>query len=597
MKSSRPTDRSGKEASVTGVAGDAELKSSMRCWAEAAVSLTRVTPRTSSPTAGPGGSLDTPPSVEDSLPMMRLTRRQFVGGAALAPLAFSSAGRALADLSRLGGGDHKLRLVYTNDFHSAFDPIPGYWLPGSPKLGGAAHFATLVERERAAAPTSFLLDSGDMFTGTLSLLTKGEALLEMMIAMGYDAWGVGNHEFDYGWENFEAQQSRVGFPILCANVRYRQTEGAHPIRFCQPHAILERNGVRIGVVSVMGARAAKFTIMPSKISGLEFVDPVAEAAAQVALLRPAVDVVVVLGHQGLPGPMQTDAENDPSVQRPLDEDLAFCGAIPGIDVYIAAHSHHGIETPIVHPQTGTLLVQSYGYGTRVGVLDLEVKDGRVTTHRGELKKVWSDELPAHPAVAERLAYYRSRLKDEIGPDVGRATARFIRKYNNESSLGSFVTDVMRARAASDVAITNAGGLRADLPEGPLHRGHVLDALPFLNTLVTLEMRGSDLRRAVAHGLSLAAGCCQVSGVTARWDPRRPAEERLVALEVGGAAVVAERTYRVSTNSFLAEGGDGYESFRSGRKVAEDALLSDCVLDHLRRVGTITPPPPGRLATA
>ena len=526
--------------------------------------------------------------------MRRFTRRSFVGGAALAPFALSTAARALADLSRLGGGEHKLRLVYTNDFHSAFEPIPGYWLPGSPKLGGAAHFATLVERQRAAAATSFLLDSGDMFTGTLSLLTKGEALLEMMIAMGYDAMGVGNHEFDYGWQNFEEQQSRVAFPILCANVRYRRSEGERPIRFCRPHAILERNGVRLGIISVMGARAARYTIMPSKIDGLEFVDPVAEAAAQVALLRPAVDVVVVLGHQGLPGPMQTDAENDPSVQRPLDEDLDFCGAIPGIDVYVAAHSHHGIETPMVHPKTGTILVQSYGYGTRVGVLDLEVRDGRVVRHRGELQKVWSDELPPHAAVAERLAFYRLKLKDEIGPDLGRATARFIRKYNTESPLGSFVTDVMRARAGSDVAITNAGGLRADLPEGALHRGHVLDALPFINTLVTLEMSGGDLRRAIAHGLSLAAGCCQVSGVVARYDPRRAPEERLLELRVGGRPVEAERTYRVSTNNFLAEGGDRYESFLRGRRIAEDALLSDCVLDHLRRVGTITPPPAGRL---
>ena len=85
--------------------------------------------------------------------------------------------------------------------------------------------------------------------------------------------------------------------------------------------------------------------------------------------------------------MQTDAENDPSVQRPIDEDLDFCGAIPGIDVYVAAHSHHGIEEPLVHPKTGTILVQSYGYGTRVGVLDLTVRDGRVVQHRGELKKV------------------------------------------------------------------------------------------------------------------------------------------------------------------------------------------------------------------
>lgn len=523
--------------------------------------------------------------------MSPLSRRRFAQLAALAPFA---AQRALADLTRLGGGEHRLRLIYTNDFHSAFDPIPGYWLPGTPRLGGAAHLATLVERQRAGAATSFLVDSGDMFTGTLSLLTKGEALLEMMIAMGYDAMGVGNHEFDYGWQSFEEQIPRAAFPILCANVRYRRGEGERPIRFCRPHAIVERNGVRLGIVSVMGARAARYTIMPSKVEGLEFTDPVAEAAEQVTRLRPAVDVVVMLAHQGLPGPMQTDAENDPSVQRPLDEDLDFCGAVPGIDVYVAAHSHHGIEEPIVHAKTGTLLVQTYGYGTRVGVLDLVVRDGRVVEHRGELSKVWSGELPAQPRVAERIAHYRTKLAGEIGPVIGTASARFTRRYNAESSLGSHVTDVMRERSRSDVAITNAGGLRADLPAGGLTRGHVLDALPFINTLVTLELSGRDLRAAIEHGLSLVAGSCQVSGVTARFDPRRPAGDRLVELRVAGRPVVAEATYRVATNSFLAEGGDGYESLKNGRRVAEEALLSDCVADHLRRRGTIAPPPPGRL---
>jgi 5'-nucleotidase/UDP-sugar diphosphatase len=422
---------------------------------------------------------------------MKITRRRFAALAALSPLAVD---RLLAEsmppgLSGLAGGEHHLTLLYTNDFHSAFDPVPAYWLPGAPRLGGAAHLATLVERERARAGTSFLLDSGDMYTGTLSFLTRGEALMELMTAMRYDALGVGNHEFDYGWESFEEQLQRVAFPVLCANVRYRQAEGARPIRFCQPYAILERNGVRLGVVGVMGARAARYTILPDKVTGVEFTDPVAEVTAQVRALRPLVDLVVVLAHQGLPGPMQTDAENDPSVWRPLDEDLDFCGAVPGIDVYVAAHSHHGLEEPLVHPKTGTLLVQTYGYGTRLGVLDLTVRDGKVMQHRGELLKVWSDELPAHPGVAGRIAHYRRQVADDVGPVLGRATARFVRRYNEESPLGSFVSDVLRQRAGADVGIGNSGGLRADLPEGGLDRGHVLDALPFLNTLVTLELPG------------------------------------------------------------------------------------------------------------
>ena len=96
----------------------------------------------------------------------------------------------------------EITILYTNDFHSAFDPIPAYWLEGSPNLGGAAHLSTLINQLRAKEDTVFLFDSGDMFTGMLANLTEGEALMEMMMTMEYDALGIGNHEFDYGIEPF-----------------------------------------------------------------------------------------------------------------------------------------------------------------------------------------------------------------------------------------------------------------------------------------------------------------------------------------------------------------------------------------------------------
>ena len=115
---------------------------------------------------------------------------------------------ALADGISLGSISfeepvHEVTILYTNDFHSAFDPIPAYWLPGSPKLGGAAQLATLINQIRKRDKAVFLFDTGDMFTGMLSNLTRGEALMEMMISMHYDAMAIGNHEFDYGSDNFE----------------------------------------------------------------------------------------------------------------------------------------------------------------------------------------------------------------------------------------------------------------------------------------------------------------------------------------------------------------------------------------------------------
>lgn len=525
---------------------------------------------------------------------MNLTRRQFARIAALAPFALHQAvTRARADIGKLGGGNHELTLLYTNDFHSAFEPIPAYWLPGTPQLGGAAHLATLVERERAAAGTCFLLDSGDMFTGTMSHLTNGEALMEMMTLMRYDAMSAGNHEFDYGWRVFDHAAARVPFPILCCNIRYKGTG----IRFTRPYTILERDGVRLGVIGVMGMRAAHNTIMPSKVAELEFTDPVEETMACVAELRDTVDVLVMLGHQGLPGAMQTDAENDPEVQRSLEEDIAFCGKVPGLDVYIAAHSHHGLEQPIIHPDTGTIITQTYGYGTRLGRIRLKVRNRKVVSHDVELLKVWSDALPPHQLVADRVAHYQKVIAPQIGSPFGRATTRIIRKYNRESPLGNLITDAMRERTRTDVALTNAGGLRADLPEGALDRGHVLDAFPFLNEAVTVEMDGAALRGVLEQGFSLQAGMIQGSGLRATYDLQRPIGARLISLEIAGRPVEDAKIYRVATNSFLAEGADGFSEFKRGKVIARDQLLSDVLSDYIRTAQTIAPPTPGRLVPA
>jgi 2',3'-cyclic-nucleotide 2'-phosphodiesterase (5'-nucleotidase family) len=81
-----------------------------------------------------------------------------------------------------------------------------------------------------------------------------------------------------------------------------------------------------------------------------------------------------------------------------------------------------------------------------------------------------------------VAHYRDVIAPQIGPPIGRCRTRLIRKYNKESPLGGLIADVMRQRMHSDVAITNSGGLRADLPEGPIDKGHILDAFPFLNDI-------------------------------------------------------------------------------------------------------------------
>jgi 5'-nucleotidase/UDP-sugar diphosphatase len=483
----------------------------------------------------------------------------------------------------------EVTILYTNDFHSAFDPIPAYWLAGSPRLGGAAHLATLVEKIRARERPVFLFDTGDMFTGMLSNLTRGEALMEMMRAMSYDAMTIGNHEFDYGSENFTRQMNSVAFPVLGANIFYKGTD--HP--YARPSVIVEKDAVRVGVIGIIG-EDARSVALPSGITSLDFHDPVPIVRALVRELRDRVDVVVVLAHQGKTGPMQTDAEARPEVQRDFDEDVRLCGEVPGIDVFVGGHAHRGIEVPFVHPATGTRIVQTYGYGTRLGYLKLRLQGRRIVGHEGELLEVWTDENPPNAAVAGLVEGYRRRLEAQIGQVVGRSRVRLVRDYRAESSLGDFVADVMRETTGAAVAVHNAGGLRADIPAGVVTNGHVLDALPFLNTVVEVDLTGAQLREVLEQGLTLERGLIQTSGLRGTYDLARPAGRRLVSVSVGGLPLDDARVYRVATNSFVAEGGDLYTTFLKTRPRDSGRSLAEVVMEAFRKAGEVGPPQAGRL---
>jgi len=444
-------------------------------------------------------------------------------------------------------------LLFTNDFESAFDPITAWWRDDVSRLGGVAQLATLVERERRAAGLSFLFDAGDIFTGTLTKRTRGELPFELMTTMGYDAMCVGNHEFEYGWEVFREARLRAPFPVLAANIFYSGTQ----IPFVQPYTVLERGGLRLGVIGVIGQDAAT-ALIPSHVRGLDFRDPVAAVRAAVAKLRPDVDLLVVLAHQGWTAPMQTDAEARPEVQRDIAADLGLASQVPGIDVLLSGHADAGTERPALSPVTGTLVMQTYGHGTRLGRLRLRVDTAarRIVASSGELLLVDSDRLPPDPRIAAKLARYRAR-HPELDEVIGHAARRLVRDYVRESDLGNLTADILRAHTGAPVALMASGALRGDLPAGAVTRGRLLDVFPFEDRVELLELPGSVLREAIEHGLSLERGLLQVSGVAVRYDPSRPVGRRVLAIDVGGKPLEPEATYPVATITMLAQGGDTY----------------------------------------
>ena len=459
----------------------------------------------------------------------------------------------------------EVTILYTNDFESAYDPIPAFWRDDLEMVGGVAQLATLIDAERDRADLAFLLDAGDIFTGTLAKLTSGELPFELMISMDYDAMCIGNHEFEYGWWVLRDAMKRAPFPVLAANLFYEGTD----IPFCQQMTILERDGFRIGVVGIFGQDAAT-ALFPPHIEGLEVRDPVRAAQAAVARLRPQVDLVVLLTHQGRTAPMQTDDEADPGVQRDIEADIRLAGAVEGVDVLIGGHADAGQEAPFVHPETGTLICQTYGQGTRLGYLKLTVdtESKEVLDFDGRLLVVESDALLPHPVVAAKLADYRARFP-EVDEVVGRTADRLTRKYNTESDLGNLMADVLLDWGSTDLAFLHSGGIRADLPEGPVTRGDLLDAFPFIDFVNVLEMTGDAdpgcARAELQPRTGRAAGCRHHGGIRSLPSNRRSSENG----RGRGKTARAGRTYSVTTLNFLASGADLYSGFSGAKVVVED----------------------------
>ncbi len=486
-------------------------------------------------------------------------------------------------------GSTTVTLLFTNDVESAYDPIPAFWLDDQEMIGGIAEMTTLINTYRRTEPNVFLFDSGDIFTGALAKLTEGRLAFELMITMGYDAMAIGNHEFEYGHEVFAWQKNRAPFPVLGANFFYKDTD--HP--YAQAHAVIERNGIRIGVIGIMGQDAVS-AIIPSFIAPLDVTVPSEAVQRSVNELRDEVDLIVLLTHQGKTAPMQTDAESDPRLQRDIDADIGLAGAVSGVDVLFAGHADAGTPEPIVHPETGTIIMQTYGQATHLGYLQLtlDTASREILSHAGRLVPVDPALHEPDPQVAAKLAAYRKAFP-EIREVVGHTAARMNRRYIEESDIGNFFADAFVAIAETDVAFIHGGSLRKDLPGGDVRVVDLLDAYPFVDDVIVKEMTGEQIRRALEQSFTLERGLLQLSGLRVTYDLTQPEGRRLVTVEHDGAAVADTDRLTVAAPGFLAEGGDLYTVFAESEAIRNAGKVTEVATAYFAQHDVVVVPPGGR----
>lgn len=558
--------------------------------------------------------------------------------ALFAAVAVAGACTVTRDQPNLVGQDIRVTLIHTSDIHSRLFPyyfVPNRFdsdlglLPVNAPFGGAARMATIVNKERARANRSLWLDSGDCFQGApVFNMFEGSVEMRTLSLMGLDAAVIGNHEFDRGVTNlFQQADNWAQYPLLAAN--YAFDDPTNPQErslgdIVAPYEIFDLNGVRIGVIG-MGNWSSMTGIFDGGNSlGLRPLDDAQVVKDYVRLLRPSVDVVLLLSHLGLTE--DQDLAGSDYAGEPTTEKLPLAG----VDVIFGGHLHIVLNPPKILPNDDlghkTVVVHSGAFAKFVGRFDMVVhigEDNSDPTKRSEITAFSYKTIPIDstidpdPKVAELLLPYSLELNEEINLDGVFAyvnnpgVSKIVRNdpSGGDSQLGSMTARSMQVRTGveADFALTNSLGIRADFEQGPLTIEQMFNVFPFENSITVMYLSGTEVQEMLdfVARKSAGRGCRTQAQVAGIWfdmvcSGDCPGDATACAKNVylgencrggdsGGpidpsmcAPLEETGLYKVAVNDYIAAGGSGFDVLeRNTSKQNTGVSLRDALIDYLR----------------
>jgi 2',3'-cyclic-nucleotide 2'-phosphodiesterase (5'-nucleotidase family) len=532
------------------------------------------------------------------------------------PMPQQAQGRVLLELLT-GGGVKAITIIGLNDFHGQLEPTTTLMDNLNVPVGGAAQLATMFDEEAAALPGESLLLAGGDNVGASpanSALLADMPAIDVENAWGLDATSYGNHEFDYGLDRLLKHQERATFPFLATNIIDEDT-GRAP-SWVQPSKVFTLNGVRVGVIGST-LETTPDLVSAGSTDGLTFAPSVAGIVAESdRLRRQGVKVQVVVIHEGTANG-RNNVDGLPAI--PWDGPIVtIADALKGteVDVIVAGHTHRVSNTMI----EDILVTEGINAGASYSTVQLMVAGNDVQWAGGSTrvaKTLGVAQRTDVQTIVDQANADTSILRNKVigsqSADIKRDQARL-----KESAMGNFVADAMRRRYPGvEAAITNSGGLRADLNVSPptageqpgeITWGEAFGVLPFGNRTVILTLTGAQLRDALVNGFSPVCNPSvntgrvpQVSGlkltftcnlttpqVTGMWKTPNG---------INGPATPISPTdsVRFVTNDFMYTGGDGYTVFGLSTNVLQpgDALL-DVLVDEIRAHSPVSAVIDGRI---
>lgn len=454
--------------------------------------------------------------------------------------------------------------------------------------GGAARLAAVVKAERAANKHLVYSFPGDLLSPSImGGFDKGAHMVELLNMAPPDILAPGNHEFDFGQENFLKQMAEGNFTKLGANIRWgdgKQVDGLQDTR------MFEFDGIKIGFLGL----TTEDTINISSPGDIKFLSTIDTAKTNAAALREqGADIVVAVVHTA----------------QAVDFDLMNRA---GIDVVQSGHDHN----LHIFYDGKRALVEAKEEAEYVVAMDIEFT---ISEKAGKRRVKWwpnfriidTATVTPDPEVAAVVQGYADTLSKELDVEIGKTMVELDSRKASvrtaESPLGSLIIDAMRAAVDADIGFTNGGGIRGNKvyePETMLTRRDVLTELPFGNSNIKIEITGKTLIDVLEHAArkmpETNGGFMHVSGMTFTINLSKAVGSRISDVMIGGTAVEMDKIYTAATNDFIGKGGDGYKMLKPAKRLIDASgatLMANDVMVYIRKMTPIEPKLEGRIKIA
>lgn len=515
-----------------------------------------------------------------------------------------------------------VQILSLNDFHGNLES--GGNFAGAP-AGGAAYLATHIQQLRATNPNTVVISAGDLIGASplISALFHDEPTIEAFNLIGLDYNAVGNHEFDEGAAELVRMQEGGCHPVDgCLDGD--PFEGAN-FQFLSANVVQEKNGKTLfpayKIRSFAGAKIAFIgmtlegtptIVTPSGVAGLQFLDEAETVNALVPELKAkGIETIVVIIHEG--GFPAGSYNECPGISGPIVDIVNRTD--DEVDLFITGHTHQAYNCVI----DGRVVTSASSFGRVLSDIDLTLD-----RDSGEVKAIQANNLivtrdvPADSLLTALVDKYRTLTAPLANRVIGSITADLTRTASaaGESSLGDVIADAQLSATSAPgfgeavVAFMNPGGIRANLTynqisggeqPGEVTYGEAFTVQPFGNSLVTLSLTGAQIDTLLEQQFDNpgpgSSRILQVSqGFSYEWSASAPAGSKvdIASISINGSPIDPNAVYRVTVNSFLADGGDNFRVLTEGTDRLGGAQDLDAWIDYFAANSPIPPGPQNRI---